>query len=130
MELTNGLKESALSLESIENECNDIKGWIEIDIIDTGIGMNLEGMSKLFKPFSQASKAIQSQYGGTGLGLWITGKLVSLMKGKIRVKSKINKGTKFTIVLPVVAEFLKEKILNNLLSEESLEKNKNNKQIE
>jgi len=60
----------------------------------------------LFKPFSQADKGIQAKYGGTGLGLWITNKLVGLMKGKINVKSELNKGTSFIINIPVTSEYV------------------------
>lgn len=72
--------------------------------MDTGIGISQEGVMKLFKPFSQADKSIQTKYGGTGLGLWISNKLVSLMRGKISVVSELNKGTVFVIQIPVNAE--------------------------
>ena len=75
-----------------------------LEVIDNGIGMNEEGMKKLFKPFSQADKSIQARYGGTGLGLWITYKLIALMKGKILVRSKPSKGTRFTLKIPVQAQ--------------------------
>jgi signal transduction histidine kinase len=66
--------------------------------------MSQEGIKKLFKPFSQADKGIQAKYGGTGLGLWITNKLVGLMRGKINVKSELNRGTTFIVKIPVTAE--------------------------
>ena len=81
----------------------EVHGHLIIEVIDTGIGMSQEGVSKLFKPFSQANKGIQSKYGGTGLGLWITNKIVTLMKGKIKVFSELNKGTRFLISIPVNA---------------------------
>jgi signal transduction histidine kinase len=73
-------------------------------VIDTGIGISHEGIKKLFKPFSQADKSIQTKYGGTGLGLWISNKLVSLMRGKISVVSELSKGTVFIIEIPVESE--------------------------
>jgi signal transduction histidine kinase len=61
---------------------------------------------RLFKPYSQADKSIQTKYGGTGLGFWISQKLVSLMNGRISVASELNKGTVFIIEIPVQAEIL------------------------
>jgi signal transduction histidine kinase len=75
-------------------------------VIDTGIGISQDGVKKLFKPFSQADKSIQTKYGGTGLGLWISNKLVGLMRGKISVVSELNKGTVFIIEIPVVSEVM------------------------
>lgn len=60
----------------------------------------------MFKPYSQADKSIQKKYGGTGLGLWISQKLVSLMNGRISVASELNKGTVFIIEIPVQAEVI------------------------
>ena len=58
--------------------------------------MTEKEMSKLFEPFQQANKKIQSKFGGTGLGLWITKKLVELHNnGKINVQSEKGKGTTF-----------------------------------
>ena len=75
-----------------------------IEVIDSGIGISQDGIKKLFKPFSQADKTIQSKYGGTGLGLWISNKLVGMMRGKISVVSELSKGTVFIIEIPVDAE--------------------------
>ena len=58
----------------------------------------------MFKPFSQADKSIQTKYGGTGLGLWISNKLVDLMRGKISIVSELNKGTVFIIDIPTFSE--------------------------
>lgn len=67
-------------------------------IEDNGIGMKQEEVKKLFKPFSQANKKIQGSYGGTGLGLWITKKLIEHHNnGTVNVSSEKNIGTKFSI---------------------------------
>jgi hypothetical protein len=71
-----------------------------VDIIDTGIGITPEGIRKLFQPLSQANKDIRKQFGGTGLGLWITKKLVTAMNGYIEVKSKIKSGSRFRVTIP------------------------------
>ena len=73
------------------------------EVRDTGIGIPEEKMSRLFKAFSQVDTSNTRKYGGTGLGLVISEKLVKLMKGNISVKSKINEGTVFyfTIVAKI-----------------------------
>jgi len=65
----------------------EINGVLQILVIDQGIGISEQGQQKLFKPFTQANKKISAQFGGTGLGLWISKKLVNLMGGDITLKS-------------------------------------------
>jgi signal transduction histidine kinase/CheY-like chemotaxis protein len=80
----------------------DGKARIEFTMRDTGIGMSEDALGRLFTPFTQLADSRQ-QRGGTGLGLVITQKLVTLMGGEIRVSSFPGKGSSFTfgIELPV-----------------------------
>ncbi len=71
-----------------------------ISIKDTGIGMSKKEMAHLFQRFYQANKHISSEYGGSGLGLVISEKLVRLMGGKISVESEVDCGTTFIIEIP------------------------------
>ncbi len=73
---------------------------IRFVLSDTGIGMTEEGLEKIFKPFEQADASIAGRYGGTGLGMSITGNLVALMNGTIRVESELGKGSAFTVDIP------------------------------
>ncbi|MDH5721044.1 MAG: response regulator [Spirochaetia bacterium] len=75
---------------------------IEFYVKDTGIGIPEESIDDVFKPFKQAQGSITNKYGGTGLGLAICKKLVHLMGGEIRVKSKTgeNHGTVFYFEIP------------------------------
>jgi len=76
-------------------------GMLVLEISDTGCGIESEEIGRLFKPFSQANKGVYGKFGGTGLGLWLCHKLISAMQGTIECKSIPNKGTTFTISLPV-----------------------------
>ena len=74
--------------------------WIELAVIDTGIGMTTEQLAKLFQEFSQAEASTAKKYGGTGLGLAITRKLARMMGGDVTVTSEHGKGSAFTVRLP------------------------------
>lgn len=76
-------------------------GILTISIVDNGCGMSDSDKEQLFKPFSQANKAVHSKFGGTGLGLWLCQKLLIAMKGTINCTSVLGKGTTFTISLPM-----------------------------
>ncbi len=73
---------------------------LAFDVIDTGIGISEEYVSRIFESFTQAGTDVARKFGGTGLGLTISKQLVELMDGNIEVKSKLNEGTVFTFTLP------------------------------
>ncbi|GAB4254844.1 MAG: hypothetical protein Kow0065_02370 [Methylomicrobium sp.] len=77
-----------------------LKNELKFQITDTGIGMTQEQLITLFKPFSQADLSATRKYGGTGLGLVISNKLVQLMGGSISVSSRYREGSCFTVSLP------------------------------
>lgn len=74
---------------------------IECKITDNGIGISPERITKLFSPFVQADASTSKQFGGTGLGLTITQQLVKLMGGKITAESEVDRGSEFSISLPL-----------------------------
>ncbi|WNC67522.1 ATP-binding protein [Thalassotalea nanhaiensis] len=69
-------------------------------VSDTGIGMNNKQISTVFDSFVQADSSINRRFGGTGLGLFLSGQLASMMKGEISVQSVYKKGSTFTFTLP------------------------------
>ena len=74
--------------------------WVELTVVDTGIGMTAEQLAKLFQEFSQAEASTAKHYGGTGLGLAITRKLARMMGGDVTVMSEPGKGSVFAVRLP------------------------------
>lgn len=74
---------------------------MHIEVVDTGIGISEEQMSRLFKSFSQVDTSSTRRHGGTGLGLVISQKLIERMGGKIWVESLPERGSTFHVVLPM-----------------------------
>ena len=75
--------------------------WVVVSIIDNGIGMTTEQVLRLFQVFTQADDTTTKKYGGTGLGLAITRQLCEILGGNIIVRSEIDKGSTFTVNLPI-----------------------------
>lgn len=75
-----------------------------LQVKDSGIGIPEDYLPNIFSKFTQADASMTRKFGGTGLGLSICKELVGLMNGVITVHSKINEGTAFEILLPLVEE--------------------------
>lgn len=97
----------------IKNE-KDAPLEIGFQVIDTGIGIPADKIDRLFKAFSQVDSSTTRRYGGTGLGLVISEKLVSLMGGTLGVESEFGKGTTFTFSIQV-AESTSPEIVSTIL---------------
>ncbi len=72
---------------------------VQFSVRDNGIGISEDKLKTIFDAFSQADSTITRKYGGTGLGLTISSKFISLMGGKLEVESKAGEGTKFFFTL-------------------------------
>jgi two-component system, sensor histidine kinase and response regulator len=78
------------------------EGWVRaaIEVTDSGIGIAPEALNRLFAPYTQAEASIARRFGGSGLGLSITRRLVDMMDGGIFVDSVVGRGSTFRIVAP------------------------------
>jgi PAS domain S-box-containing protein len=86
--------------------------FIKFKIEDTGIGISEDKFDTIFESFTQASNNTARKYGGSGLGLTITKKLIELYHGDIRVESELGKGSSFIFNLRF-NNFIEENIIKN-----------------
>lgn len=84
-----------------------------IKIEDSGIGIAKEKQQLIFEEFTQADDNIEKKYGGTGLGLTISKKIIEILGGKLILKSEIGKGSLFEIQLPLKFDKSVQKLISN-----------------
>jgi PAS domain S-box-containing protein len=84
---------------------NDLptRGWLQVRVVDTGIGIRDEDLPKLFQPFRQVDSGLARKYEGTGLGLAISARLAELMGGTLEAQSRWGVGSIFTLTVPLEA---------------------------
>jgi len=85
--------EVVLSVKALESKSEE--RLLQFTVSDTGIGVPLEKQKAIFEPFTQADSSTTRKYGGTGLGLTISSRLVAMMGGKMWVESQPGSGTHF-----------------------------------
>jgi signal transduction histidine kinase len=96
-----------ISARAIEQEG---VAYLRFSIKDYGIGMSAQTINKLFVPFVQADEATSQKFGGTGLGLVITRRLVEAMGGSVSVESVEGQGSTFTLLVPRGMEWAETKV--------------------
>ena len=100
--LSNACKFTSQGVITLQASREQVEGndWVVLRVSDTGIGMTPPQLQKLFQAFSQADSSTSRQFGGTGLGLFISRRLCQMMGGDIDVESESGKGTIFTARIP------------------------------
>lgn len=113
MILTDGMRMEQIILNLIENSIRyseqgsiTINAWnnksdLFITIKDTGVGIPEKDLAFIFDRFYRVEKSRSREYGGTGLGLAIVKQLVELLKGTVRIESKIGEGTEVKLSFPI-----------------------------
>ena len=98
--LSNAIKFSDLNKNIFVNILVN-EEWVEIEVIDEGIGIPDISKQIIFEKFVQADKSFTRMNEGSGIGLCIVEEIIKLHNGKIHVTSKVNEGTSFEIILPI-----------------------------
>jgi signal transduction histidine kinase/CheY-like chemotaxis protein len=100
--LSNAVKftsEGSVRLRATVLAVDGLDVTLKFEVIDTGIGIPPEGMSRIFQPFTQLDASIVRKYGGTGLGLAICRMLTDLFGTQLELTSEVGVGTCFSLVL-------------------------------
>lgn len=99
--ISNALKFTEHGMVAVRVRADRDSSVWELEVEDTGIGMDEEQMQRLFMRFEQADLSTTRRFGGTGLGLYISRELARQMGGDIRVSSELGAGSRFTLSLPL-----------------------------
>ena len=81
----------------------DHPGWLLATVTDTGVGVSPDAQSRIFEPFVQADSSTTRHFGGTGLGLVISRRIIELMGGRLWLQSEPGRGSTFSFEWPVQA---------------------------
>ncbi|GMU57266.1 MAG: hypothetical protein AMXMBFR33_64120 [Candidatus Xenobia bacterium] len=92
----------------IEVRAQEAYGRVSVEVEDSGIGIKPEQLERLWAPFSQGDSSATRKYGGTGLGLLLTRRIVELIGGEVFVQSTPDAGSTFTIELPLHSSMVGE----------------------
>lgn len=99
--LSNAAKFTRDGQVALRVSCQECDRLLCLEVEDSGIGISADKLDKIFAPFEQADGSTTREYGGTGLGLPITSRLVEMMHGMLEVESVPDKGSTFRVLLPL-----------------------------
>ncbi len=106
--ITNHLLKNAIKFTNagkititVRYKTNNNNTYVIIEVKDTGIGIPKEDQENIFKEFRQGSEGFARKFEGTGLGLTICKKFTGLLGGELHLRSKLNKGSTFTLLIPL-----------------------------
>jgi len=102
--MTNAIKftpRGQVFIKLIKRNSSDGTPLLRVEVKDSGIGIPTDRMERLFQAFSQVDSSTTRRFGGTGLGLVITQRLIEMMKGRIWVESVVDKGSIFQFEIPL-----------------------------
>jgi signal transduction histidine kinase len=97
--LTNAIKFTPKGTVTLRAARSDKK--VVVSVVDTGIGIDEKDQQRVFEDFQQADNSPAREYGGVGLGLSICQRLAHMLGGQLTLKSRVGKGSTFTLTLPV-----------------------------
>jgi signal transduction histidine kinase/CheY-like chemotaxis protein len=99
---TNSVRKGAVQLRLQRIEGPESGSGLAFKVIDNGIGIRAQDISRLFEPFVQADASTARKFGGTGLGLSISRQLVEKMNGRLLVQSTLGLGSEFVVQVPLL----------------------------
>lgn len=91
--------EVIVEIDHLDTSSDNTQVLLRFSVKDTGIGITKEKQAEIFEAFSQADTTITRNYGGTGLGLTISKRLVALMGGELKLQSEVGVGSEFSFEL-------------------------------
>jgi signal transduction histidine kinase/CheY-like chemotaxis protein/HPt (histidine-containing phosphotransfer) domain-containing protein len=96
--------EIELSIQQVGSKENEKTAELEFAVRDTGIGISKEKEQIIFEAFAQEDNSTTRKYGGTGLGLTISNKILQLMQSRLELQTKLGEGSRFSfrLTLPIV----------------------------
>ncbi len=125
--ISNALKFTSKGIVSVEVKiCPKNNKYLCFTVKDSGIGIPKDSQDLIFEAFKQADGTTKRKYGGTGLGLSISKQLVKLLQGEITLHSEVDKGSEFTVYIPIKRtntglEITKDQVPLNSSHEEYIE---------
>jgi CheY-like chemotaxis protein len=93
----------SIEIDASFQQTGPAEGWLIVAVRDTGIGIPEDRLDMIFESFRQGETGLSRSYPGLGLGLAVAQKIAGLMKGRIRVESKVAAGSTFSVEIPVHA---------------------------